>query len=92
MSVLVLLAFTSTAQIKDPVKWTANSIKKEAGMMLYLLLPCQNHGIFTLKHTGEGGPIPTTLKFTKNPLVTFDGEVKEVGKLKKNMISCSIPR
>ena len=33
---------------------------------------------------GGEGPIPTSFTFTKNPLLTLDGQVKEVGKqLKK---------
>ncbi len=31
--------------------------------------------------TPEGGPVPTSFTFTKNPLLTLNGSVKEVGKL-----------
>jgi thiol:disulfide interchange protein DsbD len=33
--------------------------------------------------TGDGGPVATSFKFSKNPLVTFNGDVKEIGKLKE---------
>ena len=33
--------------------------------------------------TGEGGPVATNFTFSKNPLVTLNGSVKEVGKLKE---------
>lgn len=32
---------------------------------------------------GGEGPFSTTFTFTKNPLINFDGKVKEVGKMKK---------
>ena len=31
--------------------------------------------------TPDGGPLPTKISFTKNPLTVFDGKLKEVGKL-----------
>lgn len=39
------------------------------------------------QHPGGDGPIPTTFKFTKNPLVTTAGTVKEVGKVVKKFES-----
>ena len=80
----LLFAFNSVAQVKDPVKWTAKSIKKAGGyeVVLTATLPKPWH-IYSQK-TGEGGPVATTFKFTKNPLITFTGEVKEVGVLKEN--------
>ncbi len=83
-AVFVLVASTLMAQIKDPVKWTAISRKKADGyeVVLTATLPKPWH-IYSQK-TGEGGPVATTFKFTKNPLLTFDGEVKEVGVLKEN--------
>jgi thiol:disulfide interchange protein DsbD len=71
------------AQIKDPVQWSATSKKVGAGyeVTLTAILPKPWH-IYS-QHTGDGGPIPTTLNFARNPLVTFHGQVKEVGKLKE---------
>lgn len=82
--VFILFAVSSIAQIKDPVKWTATSRKKGGGyeVVLTATLPKPWH-IYSQK-TGEGGPVATNFKFSKNPLVTFDGEVQEVGALKEN--------
>jgi thiol:disulfide interchange protein DsbD len=33
--------------------------------------------------TPDGGPVPTTITFVKNPLISVDGKLKEVGKLEK---------
>jgi len=35
------------------------------------------------QNVGVDGPVPTTFKFTNNPLVVVDGKVKEMGKLMK---------
>ena len=35
------------------------------------------------QNVGVEGPVPTSFKFTKNPLVTVDGKVKEEGTLMK---------
>ncbi len=82
--ICALSVLTTTAQIKDPVKWTAASRKKANGyeVVLTAVLPKPWH-IYS-QNTGEGGPVATNFKFTKNPLLTFDGEVKEIGKLKQN--------
>ena len=84
LAVSVLFAFNVIAQIKDPVKWTATSRKNATGydVVLTATLPKPWH-IYS-QNTGEGGPVPTAIKFTKNPLLTFEGKVKEVGKLKEN--------
>ena len=81
--VCALIVNAAVAQIQDPVKWTATSKKKANGyeVVLTAILPKPWH-IYSQK-TGEGGPIPTSVKFTKNPLLTFNGEVKELGNLKE---------
>lgn len=79
----LLLSVGAIAQIKDPVKWKATSKKVAKGydVTITAMLPKPWH-IYS-QHTGDGGPIPTNFKFAKNPLVTFNGGVKEVGKMKE---------
>ena len=84
LSVFVLLAFSAVAQIKDPVKWTAMSRKKAAGYEVVLTATLPKPWHIYSQSTGEGGPVATNFKFTKNPLLTFEGAVKEVGQLKEN--------
>jgi thiol:disulfide interchange protein DsbD len=82
--VFLVVAFDSVGQVKDPVKWTATS-RKKAGVyeiVLTATMPKPWH-IYSQK-TGEGGPVATNFKFSKNPLLSFNGEVKEVGALKEN--------
>ncbi len=77
------LAYQTQAQIKDPVKWTATSVKKGGNyeVILSATLPKPWH-IYS-QNTGNGGPVPTKFSFVKNPLLSFAGAVKEVGKLKE---------
>lgn len=82
--VLVFFAFSSFAQVKDPVKWTAYSRKKAGGYEVVLTATLPKPWHIYSQNTGEGGPVATNFKFAKNPLLTFNGNVKEIGNLKEN--------
>lgn len=84
MLVFALLASNAFGQIKDPVKWTATSRKKPGRYEVVLTATLPKPWHIYSQTTGEGGPIATTFRFAKNPLVTLDGDVKEVGALKEN--------
>ncbi len=83
---LICVSFVcnAMAQIKDPVKWTTASRKKTTGYEVVITATLPKPWHIYSQNTGEGGPVATNFKFTKNPLLTFDGNVKEVGKLKEN--------
>lgn len=80
---LLLAANIVTAQmVKNPVQWTATSKKvgdKTYEIHLTANLPDGWH-IYS-QSTPEGGPEPTKISFTKNPLVVISGDTKETGKL-----------
>lgn len=80
---ILTLSVGAMAQIKDPVSWTAKSRKKgdKTEIVLTATLPKPWH-IYS-QFTGEGGPVATSFTFSKNPLVTLDGKVKEMGTLKQ---------
>lgn len=82
--ILVFFAFNCIAQVKDPVKWTATSRKKAGGYEIVLTATMPKPWHIYSQKTGEGGPVPTNFKFSKNPLLSFNGEVKEIGSLKEN--------
>jgi DsbC/DsbD-like thiol-disulfide interchange protein len=72
------------AQISDPVKWSYNA-KKIADKTYEVVISASIEKGWHLyaQETGEG-PVPTTFKFTKNPLVGgIAGNLKEKGKLQK---------
>lgn len=82
---LITLAFVGavSAQIENPVKW-AYSAKKvgDKTYEIYVTAAIDPKWHLYAQDAGEG-PEPTSLSFTKNPLIKFDGKVKEEGKLEK---------
>ena len=82
----LMLLFTGIvhAQINNPVLWSY-SAKKIADKTYELHITATINGNWHLYAQDAGeGPEPTTFKFTPNPLIKFDGKVKEVGKLEKS--------
>ena len=83
-SLLILLAGYANAQINNPVKWTYTA-KKIADKTYELHMTATIDGNWHLYAQDAGeGPEPTTFTFTANPLIKFDGKIKEVGKLEKS--------
>ncbi|HEY8388132.1 MAG TPA: protein-disulfide reductase DsbD domain-containing protein [Parasegetibacter sp.] len=85
LSALVCLGFvfSSFAQINDEVKW--NFYAKKIGDKTYevhFTATIEDNWHLYSQDAGQG-PIPTTFSFVKNPLLTLEGNVKEVGKMKK---------
>lgn len=78
------VSFSANAQLKDPVKWTATAKKNGTGYDVTLVATLPKPWHIYSQHTGEGGPIPTTFSFAKNPLVTFNGAIKEVGQMEEH--------
>lgn len=82
--VAILFAGLVNAQINNPVTWTY-SAKKIADKTYELHMTATIDGNWHLYAQDAGeGPEPTSFSFTKNPLVTFDGKIKEVGNLQKS--------
>ena len=81
---LFLLGSTANAQ-SDVVEWKFESKKladKKYEVKLIALVKNPWHIYSTT--TPDGGPLPTKISFTKNPLTAFDGKIKEVGKLESH--------
>jgi hypothetical protein len=87
LSLLVMMiSAVSLAQSSKEVKWSFSS-KKIADKTYEVVLTAVVNGNWHIysQNVGVDGPIPTAFTFTKNPLLSFDGAVKENGKLiKKN--------
>lgn len=72
------------AQIQNPVKWSFASKKINASTYeVYLTAQIDEGWHVYSQTTPDGGPIPTSIEYTKNPLLTIDGNAKEVGKLEQ---------
>lgn len=86
-ALLVATVFAMTAcfgQIKDPVKWRFSSKKIDATTYeVHLIATLENDWHIYSQTTPEGGPVATSISFTKNPLADLQGGAKEVGKLEK---------
>jgi len=81
---LVLFAGFANAQINNPVTWTYTA-KKIADKTYELHMTATIDGNWHLYAQDAGkGPEPTSFVFTPNPLVKFDGKVKEIGKQEKS--------
>ena len=73
------------AQIQNPVSWTATSKKIDDKTYEIHLTATIEKGWHTYSQTTpDGGPVPTSLSFTKNPLLNMEGNAKEVGKLEQH--------
>lgn len=80
---LLAIPVLAGAQIANPVKWTFTSKKINAKTWeLHITATIQSGWRLYAQEAGEG-PVPTTFKFSKNPLVATTGKVKEDGKLRK---------
>lgn len=84
--IFLLAANFLFAQIQNPVSWTTSSKKiNDRTYEVHLTANLNSGWHIYSQHTPEGGPVPTSLTFTKNPLVTVEGKAKEVGKLEQHV-------
>src|SRR5215204_3039744 len=80
----MLIAALSFSQVKNPVKWSFTSKKiSDNTFEVNLTATVEPSWHIYSQTTPDGGPVATTVSFTKNPLVTLDGAVKEIGKLEQ---------
>ena len=85
-AIFLLFSNILFAQIQNPVSWSVTSKKiADKTYEIHLTANIDNGWHIYSQTTPEGGPIPTSITFTKNPLVTLDGNAKEVGKLEKHV-------
>lgn len=81
----ITLSASVFAQIQNPVKWFFSSKQISAGKYEIHLTATVDMGWHIYSQTTpDGGPVPTAIVFTKNPLLTLGGAVKEVGKLEQH--------
>ena len=81
------LAFVRPAlgQADDAVKWSFSVVKTGEGQFdVHLTAALEGEWHTYSQQTPAGGPAPTVITFSPNPLLTLDGPVKEIGKLDKH--------
>ena len=80
---LFALPYLASAQIENPVKWSFTAKKINATTYeLHMTATVESGWHLYAQEAGEG-PVPTSFKLTKNPLVTPEGKIAEVGKVHK---------
>ena len=81
---IAIVAFTKSFS-QSPVDWNFSSKKINASTYeIHLTAKIEGEWHTYSQTTPDGGPVPTTISFSKNPLVTLKGAAKEVGKLEKH--------
>ena len=86
IAILLLCSNLLFAQIQNPVTWSTNSKKIDGKTYeVHVTAKIDKGWHIYSQTTAEGGPIPTSFTFTKNPLVIVEGKVKEIGKLEKHI-------
>lgn len=76
--------FLFAQMVKNPISWTTSAKKiadKTYEITLVANIPEGWH--MYSQSTPEGGPLPTKVSFSKNPLVIPQGAIKEKGKLEQ---------
>lgn len=83
--VAVFSVALSSAQALNPVSWSFSSKKISEGVYELHMTATIDKGWHLYSQTQPEDAIaqPTSFSFNKNPLLVFDGKVKEVGKLEK---------
>ena len=82
----MLLSSVAYTQILRPAKWTfsASAVKGKPGLYeLHMIATLDKTWKIYSTATPDGGPLPTSIHFDKNPSVLLGGKVKEVGELHK---------
>ena len=82
--ILPALMILASLYAQNPVKWSF-SAKKIADKTYELHMTANVESPWSIysQQTPEGGPLPTSFSFSKNPLVSLVGNVKEEGAIKK---------
>jgi hypothetical protein len=78
--VILLMFFLNIANAQDVVNWK-HSAKKIADKTyeLHLTATISESWHIYSQHITEGGPVPTSILFAKNPIITLNKDVKEIG-------------
>jgi Disulphide bond corrector protein DsbC len=83
--VVIFFVAAANAQIENPVKWTYTAKKISANVYeLHITAAIEPKWHVYSQDLADDGPIPTSVSLDKNPLITADGKVAELGKQEKS--------
>lgn len=84
---IMLAAFTTSVAFAqaDPISWKFSSKKISDNVYEVRMTATLNKGwhLYSQNQPKDAIAIPTSFSFNKNPLLEFDGNVKEIGKMEK---------
>lgn len=84
LSLGLIVVLLVQAQVQNPVDWSFSAKKINANTYeVYMTANLEPGWHVYSQSTPDGGPVPTTISFAKNPLVSLNGKAKEVGKLEQ---------
>ncbi len=84
-TILFLLSFVATAQMAEPVKWSFKAEKISNNDYKVTLTASIEEGWYVYSQDlPNKGPIPTQIKFDKNPQIILDGKTVEMGTKKED--------
>ncbi len=82
---MLLLFMVLTVSAQSPVSWSFSAKKlDEKTYEIHLKAVISGDWHLYSQTTPEGGPVPTSITFSKNPLITTEGSIREVGKLEEH--------
>lgn len=83
--IFLLVTATASSQTLNPVSWQFASKKVSDGVYEVRLIATIQKGwhLYSQSQPDDAIAIPTSFNFNKHPLINFDGDVKELGKLEK---------
>lgn len=85
LSFALIILSAVKAQVQTPVQWAFAAKKINATTYeVHLTASMESGWHIYSQSTPEGGPVPTSIEFSKNPLLILDGKAKEVGKLEQH--------
>ncbi len=83
---VLLISTVAFSQSAKKVKWTYTAKKiADKTYEIHLLADISGNYHMYSQNAGVEGPLPTTVTFTKNPLIELSGKAKEKGKLISKM-------
>lgn len=83
-TICIFLSGLAGAQVLNPIDWTLTSKRLTGNTWeVHLKANIEKGWHIYSQTTPDGGPVPTTIVFTKNPLFDLAGATKEEGKLEQ---------
>jgi DsbC/DsbD-like thiol-disulfide interchange protein len=81
---IALFPIAGAAQIQQPVKWNYQLKKLTANTYeVHIAATIAKGWHIYSQTTPDGGPVPTSISFSKNPLLELTGTTREDGKLEQ---------